>query len=106
MSETAVPTTTLIEALPEKTVLGTLPGRVTGVAYDSRKVAQGELFVAISGFKQDGRRFAADAVGRGAAAVVAEGADPLPGSTTPRPSTWSATSKGASAAIARRSERP
>jgi UDP-N-acetylmuramoyl-L-alanyl-D-glutamate--2,6-diaminopimelate ligase len=84
MSETAVPTTTLIEALPEKTVLGTLPGRVTGVAYDSRKVAQGELFVAISGFKQDGRRFAADAVGRGAAAVVAEGADPLPGSTTPR----------------------
>jgi UDP-N-acetylmuramoyl-L-alanyl-D-glutamate--2,6-diaminopimelate ligase len=84
MSETAVPTTTLLEALPDKTVLGTLPGRVTGVASDSRKVAPGELFVAISGFKQDGRRFAADAVGRGAAVVVAEGADPLPGSATPR----------------------
>ena len=40
--------------------------------------------MAISGFKQDGRRFAADAVGRGAAVVVAEGADPLPGSATPR----------------------
>ncbi len=84
MSETAVPTTTLLDALPDKTVLGALPGRVTGVAYDSRKVAPGELFVAISGFKQDGRRFAADAVGRGAAVVVAEGADPLPGSATPR----------------------
>ncbi|HTG11270.1 MAG TPA: Mur ligase domain-containing protein, partial [Candidatus Eisenbacteria bacterium] len=62
MSDTVVPTTTLLEALPDKTVLGTLPGRVTGVSYDSRKVAAGELFVAIPGFKQDGRRFAADAV--------------------------------------------
>jgi len=84
MSDRAVPTTTLLEALPERTVVGTLPGRVTGVAYDSRRVAAGDLFVAIPGFKQDGRRFAADAVGRGAAAVVAEGADPLPGSATPR----------------------
>ena len=84
MSDLTVATTTLLEALPDKTVLGTLPGRVTGVAYDSRKVAAGELFVAIPGFKQDGRRFAADAVGRGAAAVVAEGGDPLPGSAIPR----------------------
>jgi UDP-N-acetylmuramoyl-L-alanyl-D-glutamate--2,6-diaminopimelate ligase len=84
MSDTPVPTTTLLEALPDKTVLGTLPGRVTGVAYDSRKVTAGELFVAIPGFKQDGRRFAAEALGRGAAAVVAEGADPLPGSATAR----------------------
>jgi UDP-N-acetylmuramoyl-L-alanyl-D-glutamate--2,6-diaminopimelate ligase len=79
-----VPTTTLLEALPDKTVLGTLPGAVTGIAYDSRKVAAGQLFVAIPGFKQDGGRFAADAVGRGAAAVVFEGADPLPGSATAR----------------------
>jgi UDP-N-acetylmuramoyl-L-alanyl-D-glutamate--2,6-diaminopimelate ligase len=84
MSAAPVPTTTLLEALPDKTVLGTLPGTVTGIAYDSRKVAAGELFVAIPGFKQDGRRFAGDAVGRGAVAVVAEGADPLPGGTVPR----------------------
>jgi len=84
MSDTPVPTSTLLEALPDKTVLGTLPARVTGIAYDSRKVAPGELFVAIPGFKQDGRRFATDAVGRGAAAVVAEGADPLPGSAAAR----------------------
>src|SRR5580704_4862245 len=84
MSGAAVTTTMLLDALPEKTVLGALPGTVTGVAYDSRKVEAGDLFVAIPGFKQDGRRFAADAQGRGAAAIVAEGGDPLPGSPTAR----------------------
>ncbi|MGH7414198.1 MAG: UDP-N-acetylmuramoyl-L-alanyl-D-glutamate--2,6-diaminopimelate ligase [Candidatus Rokuibacteriota bacterium] len=84
MSGPPVPTPALLEALPDKTVLGTLPLTVTGIAYDSRKLAAGELFVAIPGFKDDGRRFAADAVGRGAAVVVAEGADPLPGSATAR----------------------
>ena len=79
-----MPTTTLLDALPDKTVLGSLPAEVTGVAYDSRKVAAGALFVAIPGFKQDGRKFAADALGRGAAVVVAEGADPLPGSAAAR----------------------
>ena len=79
-----MPTTTLLDALPDKTVLGSLPAGVTGVAYDSRRVAAGALFVAIPGFKQDGRKFAADALGRGAAVVVAEGADPLPGSAAAR----------------------
>ena len=79
-----MPTTTLLDALPDKTVVGSLPAGVTGVAYDSRKVAAGALFVAIPGFKQDGRKFAADALGRGAAVVVAEGADPLPGSAAVR----------------------
>src|SRR5512144_1144472 len=84
MSDHPVPTSTLLDALPDKTVLGTLPAQVAGLAYDSRKVAAGTLFVAIPGFKQDGRRFAADALGRGAAVVVAEGADPLPGSAAAR----------------------
>ena len=83
MSE-PVPTTTLLDALAHKTVLGTAPVRVTGLAYDSRRVRAGELFVAIPGFKQDGRRFATDAVDRGATLVVAEGADPLPGSAAAR----------------------
>jgi UDP-N-acetylmuramoyl-L-alanyl-D-glutamate--2,6-diaminopimelate ligase len=84
MSDHPVPTSTLLDALPDKTVLGTLPAQVAGLAYDSRKVAAGTLFVAIPGFKQDGRRFAADALARGAAVVVAEGADPLPGSGAAR----------------------
>jgi UDP-N-acetylmuramoyl-L-alanyl-D-glutamate--2,6-diaminopimelate ligase len=79
-----MPTSTLLAALPDKTVLGSLPPTVTGIAYDSRKVAPGELFVAVPGLKQDGRRFVADALGRGAAAVVLEGADVLVGSATGR----------------------
>jgi UDP-N-acetylmuramoyl-L-alanyl-D-glutamate--2,6-diaminopimelate ligase len=76
--------TTLLEALPEKTVLGTLPDAVCGVAYDSRRVGPGELFVAVPGLRQDGRGFIADALGRGAAAVVFEGPDPLGGTATGR----------------------
>jgi len=79
-----MPTTALLEALPDKTVLGALPAAVTGLAYDSRKVGAGACFVAVPGFKQDGRKFAADALGRGAVVVVAEGADPLPGSPAAR----------------------
>jgi UDP-N-acetylmuramoyl-L-alanyl-D-glutamate--2,6-diaminopimelate ligase len=84
MSDHQVATATLLDALPDKTVLGAPPARVTGLAYDSRKATPGSLFVAIPGFKQDGRRFAADALGRGAAVVVAEGGDPLPGSAAAR----------------------
>jgi UDP-N-acetylmuramoyl-L-alanyl-D-glutamate--2,6-diaminopimelate ligase len=49
---------------------------VGGVAHDSRAVNPGDLFVAIPGARHDGRAFAAEAVGRGAVAVVAAG-DPL-----------------------------
>ena len=79
MSERTVSMKMLLEALPTKTVLGHLPDTVTGVAYDSRRVEAGGLFVAVPGFKQDGRRFIPEALHRGATAVVAEGEDPLPG---------------------------
>jgi len=47
---------------------------VSGITSDSRTVKPGDLFVALSGSKADGSRFIADAVARGAAAVVvAEG---------------------------------
>jgi UDP-N-acetylmuramoyl-L-alanyl-D-glutamate--2,6-diaminopimelate ligase len=45
---------------------------VRSIAYDSRKVAPGSLFVAIEGFHRDGHEFVADAVKRGAVAVVAQ----------------------------------
>jgi UDP-N-acetylmuramoyl-L-alanyl-D-glutamate--2,6-diaminopimelate ligase len=54
---------------------------ITDVAFDSRKAGPGCLFVAISGFKADGRRFVEDAVKRGAAAVAAE--TDCPGLTVP-----------------------
>ena len=54
---------------------------VSGVRHDSRRVEPGDLFVAIPGELFDGRDFAADAVRRGATAVVGRGAAPagLPG---------------------------
>jgi UDP-N-acetylmuramoyl-L-alanyl-D-glutamate--2,6-diaminopimelate ligase len=43
-----------------------------GLAADSRAVARGEVFLAYPGERADGRRFVADALARGAAAVVWE----------------------------------
>ena len=43
---------------------------ILSVAYDSRKVTSGGLFVAISGFATDGNRFIPMAMEKGAAAVV------------------------------------
>jgi len=51
---------------------------ITGVVYDSRRVEPGALFVAIPGFKVDGHDYVADAVARGAAAVVVEHPVSLP----------------------------
>lgn len=48
-------------------VLGVYPG---GVADDSRKVQPGDLFVAYPGVVADGRRYIADAIARGASAVL------------------------------------
>ena len=55
----------------------TLAGRsVKAVAYDSRRVAPGSLFVALKGQKLDGVEFAMQALSKGAIAVVAETAPP------------------------------
>lgn len=45
---------------------------VRGLAFDSRQVAHGDLFVALQGLRAAGTDFAADAIARGAVAVVAE----------------------------------
>lgn len=54
---------------------------VAGVSFDSRKVAPGEVFVALSGAKADGGRFIADAVARGASAIVS--GQPRPAALAP-----------------------
>ena len=43
---------------------------IANVYYDSRKVTEGSLFVAVSGFAADGNRFIPMALSKGAAAVV------------------------------------
>jgi UDP-N-acetylmuramoyl-L-alanyl-D-glutamate--2,6-diaminopimelate ligase len=45
---------------------------ITGLAYDSREVQPGSLFFCVKGFQSDGHDFAAQAVERGAAALVVE----------------------------------
>src|SRR5256885_14223529 len=51
-------------------------GAVTGIAYDSRTVTAGQVFVALKGLPADGSTFAREAIERGAAAVAAEEAAP------------------------------
>ena len=46
--------------------------QVNGVSDDSRKIRRGDLFMAYPGGLADGRRFVADAIARGAAAVLWE----------------------------------
>ena len=57
-------------------------GTVTGIAYDSRTVTRGQLFVALRGQHANGTAFAREAIERGAAAVVSE--DPRPGTLRAR----------------------
>ena len=52
--------------------LAQLGVRPEGLAVDSRAVARGDVFLAYPGARSDGRRFVADAVARGAAAVLWE----------------------------------
>ena len=49
---------------------------VSGLEYDSRRVKPGFVFFAFPGAKADGREFAADALARGAAAVISESEAP------------------------------
>src|SRR3989449_4699673 len=68
----------LLAVLPEKRVIGEPPRSVSSIAADSRRVEPGGCFVAVPGFKQDGRRFIPEAVRRGATVVVTEG-EPVAG---------------------------
>jgi UDP-N-acetylmuramoyl-L-alanyl-D-glutamate--2,6-diaminopimelate ligase len=53
-------------------------GVVTGIAYDSRTVTKGNVFVALRGQHANGAAFAREAVERGAVAIVSE--EPAPAS--------------------------
>jgi UDP-N-acetylmuramoyl-L-alanyl-D-glutamate--2,6-diaminopimelate ligase len=51
-------------------------GAVSGIAYDSRAVSRGEVFVGLKGQHADGASFARQAIARGAVAVVSDQAAP------------------------------
>jgi UDP-N-acetylmuramoyl-L-alanyl-D-glutamate--2,6-diaminopimelate ligase len=52
--------------------LGAADVEIATLAYDNRRVEPGTLFFCVPGFTRDGHDFAADAVARGAAALVVE----------------------------------
>ena len=62
----------LVAALEPVEVLGGLSVEVRDLAYDARGVTPGALFFAVPGTQADGHDFAAEAVERGAAALVVE----------------------------------
>jgi len=55
-------------------------GEVSGIEYDSRKVMDRSVFVAIKGFNTDGHKFIQDALNRNASAVVLEDSNAVPDS--------------------------
>jgi UDP-N-acetylmuramoyl-L-alanyl-D-glutamate--2,6-diaminopimelate ligase len=50
---------------------------ISGLEYDSRRVEQGFLFFAFQGAHEDGKRFAQDALARGAVAIVSDSPRPV-----------------------------
>src|SRR5688572_7572304 len=73
---------------------------ITSIAYDSRAVQPGGLFIAINGFHTDGRAFIPQALARGAVAIIVEQSgtgdwglgtvsysDPQPPTPNPQPPT-------------------
>jgi UDP-N-acetylmuramoyl-L-alanyl-D-glutamate--2,6-diaminopimelate ligase len=62
----------LVTALGPLEVRGGAPTDVTDLAYDTRSVVPGALFFCVPGERADGHDFAAEAVDRGAAALVVE----------------------------------
>lgn len=61
--------TTLLNGLPVQ-VFGNTDIEITGIQFDSRKVAEGNLFVAQVGTTMDGHSFVDSCIAQGAAAIV------------------------------------
>ncbi|THH41899.1 UDP-N-acetylmuramoyl-L-alanyl-D-glutamate--2,6-diaminopimelate ligase [Neolewinella litorea] len=63
----------LISPLDVRSLIGETAGReVTGIAFDSRRVQEGSLFVAVRGTRVDGHDYIEQALHAGAVGVVAE----------------------------------
>ncbi len=70
--EEAMRIESLLSVIQPMTVSGPTDPDIAGIAYDSRQVRPGYLFVALRGGREDGARFIEDAIQRGAVAVVSE----------------------------------
>ncbi len=70
MGEKAMRLGELISDLPVEGLFADPDTQITGIAYDSRLVKPGDLFVAVEGFQSDGHRYIGSALEKGAAAVL------------------------------------
>jgi UDP-N-acetylmuramoyl-L-alanyl-D-glutamate--2,6-diaminopimelate ligase len=71
-SDAELPRLSLAQVLPRAEFFDCRDLQVSTVQADSRKVQPGDVFVALVGTNRDGHDFAADAIQRGAVAVVGE----------------------------------
>src|SRR6476661_3453939 len=62
----------LVTALTPIRVEGPLDREVAGIAYDSRRITPGMMFVAVPGQHTDGHEFISNALDRGASAIICE----------------------------------
>ena len=67
-----LPLQALVDFDPGLELVGDPATEITGIAYDSREVEVGDLFVALPGADFDGHDFAVEANARGAAALMVE----------------------------------
>lgn len=68
----AVKLAKLLEKVDYQLIQGSLDTEVADIAYDSRKIKKGMLFLAIAGTVVDGHKFIPDVIERGASVVVVE----------------------------------
>jgi UDP-N-acetylmuramoyl-L-alanyl-D-glutamate--2,6-diaminopimelate ligase len=68
----------LAEPVADARLQGDPQTEITGLAHHTRDVADGTLFLCVTGFSRDGHDHAGDAVARGAVALVCERPLPLP----------------------------
>lgn len=71
----------VLEAVKVRAAAGDPAVLVKGIAYDSRQVEPGFLFVAVEGFKTDGHEYINEAIKRGASAVVMQREISVPAGT-------------------------
>src|SRR3972149_10846108 len=62
----------ILKGIDMQKVSGDMNCEISGLAYDSRSVSKGTLFVAIKGLKTDGHLYIKNALEQGAAAILAE----------------------------------
>ncbi|MBI4496032.1 MAG: UDP-N-acetylmuramoyl-L-alanyl-D-glutamate--2,6-diaminopimelate ligase [Deltaproteobacteria bacterium] len=69
----------LVSGLPIKSILGDEAVEIRGIACHSGQAAEGFLFAALPGFRQEGRRFIPEALARGARAILVDRPAEAPG---------------------------